>query len=267
MNYSIVTNAYEKIEGTTKRLEMIEYLVELLRITPPEIINRVIYLTQGKLHPNWMGLPEIGIAEKMAVKAVSLAVKVPPPRVMENIQKTGDLGITTENLLKARGSREPTPPLTVSEVYDTLDEIAKESGPGSSKIKIQKLVTLITHADPLEARYLMRTVTGRLRLGIGDMAVLDALALTFTASKKNRSVLERAYNITSDLGDIARTVAKRGLEDVNRVKVVIGKPIRMMLAQRLATVEEIIEVAKTATPLLETIMKGVAEKIYETEIR
>ena len=72
MRYSVLADAYQKIESTTKRLEMTDLLVDLFKQTPPEIIDKVIYLTQGKLHPDWMGLPELGVAEKMAARAVSI---------------------------------------------------------------------------------------------------------------------------------------------------------------------------------------------------
>ena len=241
MLYSVLAHIYERIEATTKRLEMTDLLVELLKQTPPKVIDKVIYLTQGKLHPNWMGLPEIGIAEKMAARAVSLAINVSPEDVMADVRKIGDLGFATEKLLKTGRPEAPPTPLTVTRVYDTLDEVAKESGPGSAKRKVEKLADLIMRAEPLEARYIMRTVTRRLRLGVGDMTVLDALAVAFTGAKGNRPVLERAYNITSDLGYVAETVAEKGLDGVKKARVTIGKPIRMMLAQRLATVEEIIE--------------------------
>ena len=247
MLYSTLADTYQKIEATTKRLEMTDLLVELFKKTPPDVIDKVIYLTQGKLHPDWTGLPEIGIAEKMAARAVSLAIDVPASEVLADVKKTGDLGITTENLLKAlrptrlKAMLTPPKPLTVARVYNTLDEVAMESGPGSVERKVRKLASLIVDASPLEARYIMRTVTQRLRLGIGDMTVLDALAVAFTGSKENRSVLERAYNLTSDLGYVAKLLAEKGLDEVKRTHIVLGKPIRMMLAQRLATVEEIIE--------------------------
>lgn len=241
MRYSLLAHMYEKIEATTKRLEMTDLLVEMFRETPPEDIGKVIYLTKGKLHPNWTELPEIGIAEKMAARAVSLAIDASPEDVMTEVKRVGDLGLTTEKLLEAQRPEVAASPLTVTRVYDTLDEVAAESGPGSSARKVEKLADLIVSAEPLEARYIMRTVTRRLRLGVGDMTVLDALALAFTGAKKNRSVLERAYNITSDLGYVAETVAEKGLDGVKKARIVVGKPVRMMLAQRLSTVEEIIE--------------------------
>ena len=242
MLYSKLAQAYSRLEATTKRLEMLEIAAELLRETPPEEMERVIYLTQGKIHPNWMGLPELGMAEKMAIEAVARATNVGKEEVQGLLKQLGDLGLVAERLIQeGRVKKLSQKPLTVREVYETLDRIARESGKGSSERKIMGLVSLLVNASPLEARYLVRTVEGRLRLGLGDMTILDALAEAFTGSRENRGVLERAYNLTSDLGYVARVLAEEGLEAVKRVKIVVGKPVRMMLAQRLSTAKEIVE--------------------------
>ncbi len=67
MDYAVIAEAYEKIEATTKRLEMTDLLVDLLRKTPKEIIAKVVYLTQGKLYPDFQGV-EMGVAEKLAIR-------------------------------------------------------------------------------------------------------------------------------------------------------------------------------------------------------
>ena len=72
MKYASMADAYEKIEGTTKRLEMTAHLVEFLKNTPAGIIDKVAYLTQGKLYPDFVGI-EIGVAEKLAIRAISKA--------------------------------------------------------------------------------------------------------------------------------------------------------------------------------------------------
>jgi DNA ligase-1 len=242
MLYAKLAETYERLEATTKRLEMISILSELFKEAEPEELEKVIYLTQGKIHPDWMGEPEIGIAEKMALEAIARATGLERSEVDAMMAEEGDIGRVAERALtekKIRGLF--AKPLTVEEVYETLDQIAKESGKGSAGRKIERLIGLVADATPREARYLARTVVGTLRLGVGDMTILDALALAYTGSKENRPTLERAYNLTSDLGYIARVLAEEGLEAVAQVKVVIGKPIRMMLAQRLSTPEEIVD--------------------------
>lgn len=287
MDYIVLVDAYEEIEAITKHLEMTDILVGLFKRTPPDVVDKVIYLTQGKLHPDWMGLPEMGIAEKMAIKAVTSILGLSSKDFERAVKKIGDLGIATEKLLAQKPQRRtgqltlievPQIPgaLTVEEVYESLDEIAREAGPGSSDRKIRRLGRLLSKAEPKEARYILRSVTGALRLGVGDMTVLEALAIAYTASQEEleafktwidisrdrvkasgkekeeirrhmdriqekKEALERSYNISSDLGYVAKVVAEEGLEGASKIKVTLGKPVRMMMAQRLPTVEEIIE--------------------------
>ena len=242
MLYNILVETYERLEATTKRLEMTDILAGLLGDASPDELEMVIYLTQGKIHPDWTGEPEIGMAEKMVVETVAKASGLKKQEVQALLAETGDIGLAAERALEGKrvgklGGKQ----LTVSDVYVSLDQIAKESGKGSSARKIDKLVKLLVNTSPLGARYLARTVVGTLRLGVGDMTMLDALALAHTDSAENRDLLERAYNITSDLGYVARTLAEEGIEAMEGVRVVVGKPIRMMLAQRLSTPEETIE--------------------------
>jgi DNA ligase-1 len=242
MLYSTLVETYEKLEATTKRLEMTDILADLLRRADPGEIEKAIYLTQGKIHPDWTGEPEVGMAEKMAIDTIARASGMKKEAVEKLMDQTGDIGLAAEKALQEkRVGKLGGTNLTISEVYNTFDQIAKESGKGSSGRKTDRLVGALADASPLEARYLARTVVGALRLGVGDMTILDALALAYTDSVENRDLLERAYNLTSDLGYVAQTLAKSGLEALENVKAIVGKPIRMMLAQRLSTPQEIVE--------------------------
>ena len=238
MEFSRVADLYEKIEDTTKRLEMTDHLVSLFKDSPPQIIDKVVYLTQGKLYPDYMGI-ELGMAERMAIEAVSRATLVAKKKINQLYKQSGDLGLTVEELLKGRFP--PLKALTVEDVYSTLDKIAKTSGKGSNEIKIRLLSRLLRGSRPKEAKYIVRIVTGKLRLGIGDMTILDALALAFTGDKSNRPILEEAYNLSSDLGIVAKTIAEKGLEGIKKFQVTIGRPIRPMLAERMSSPEEILE--------------------------
>lgn len=226
------------MESTTKRIALTDYLSELLRQTPPDLIGKVVYLIQGRLYPNFVGI-EIGIAEKLAVRAVSIATGLSADDVIRTLDRTGDIGDTAyEELQKV--PREAKEPLTVDRVYSTLDKIARTSGPGSTDTKISMLADLLKAATPLEAKYIVRTVTGKLRLGVADMTILDALAIVFGGGKESRAEIERAYNITSDLGAVAEAVERRGLDGLRDFRITVGKPVRPMLAERLKTPEEIL---------------------------
>ena len=241
MRYSSIADAYEKIEATTKRLEMTDYLVEILKETPTSLIDKVVYLTQGKLYPDFVGI-EIGIAEKLAIRAVAKAAGHRENHIEKDVQKTGDLGETTQKFMEKKTQATFfSTLLTVQRVYETLDKMAKSTGSGSVDQKLALLAGLLSDASPSEAKYIVRTVTGSLRLGIADMTVLDALAVAFGGGKETREQLERAYNISSDLGRVARLVAEEGIERIKKFEVMPGEPIRPMLAERLSTSEEILE--------------------------
>jgi len=241
LRYSLIADSYEEIEATTKRLEMTDLLVKLLKQTPKDLIDKVVYLTQGKLYPDFVGI-EIGIAEKLATRAVAKATGYSEKEIEENVKKTGDLGETTEKFLEKKTQRTFfQEPLTVHMVYANLDKMAKAEGPGSIELKIILLAGLLANATPKEGKYVIRTVTGNLRLGIADMTVLDALAVAFGGGKDARKYLERAYNISSDLGRVARTVVEQGMETVKKFEVSLGEPIRPMQAERLSSPIEILE--------------------------
>jgi len=220
---------------------MTDYLVEILKETPTSLIDKVVYLTQGKLYPDFVGI-EIGVAEKLAIRAVARAAGHREKDIETDTQKTGDLGETAQKFMtKKTQATFFSTPLTVQRVYETLDRMANSTGSGSVDQKLALLAGLLSDASPSEAKYIIRTVTGSLRLGIADMTVLDALAIAYGGGKETREHLERAYNISSDLGRVARIVAEEGMDGIRKFRVMPGEPIRPMLAERLGSSEEILE--------------------------
>ena len=240
--YETLAEAYDEVETTSGSLEKTRIFSELLQKADPSEVSQIVALTIGKLHPDWKSEPEIGIAEKMAIQVVAAAASVPESDVQKTLRETGDIGSTAEALLKE--SAQATlfaQDLTVSFIYDILDQAAKASGSGSNKAKVSKLVGLLTDAKPIEARYILRTVTGSLRLGLGHMGLIDALAIAFTGDKDARTDIEAAFNVCSDLGEVASILANDGIEAVRKTKTNVGIPIRMMAAKKLSSPEEILQ--------------------------
>ncbi|MCB2171786.1 ATP-dependent DNA ligase [archaeon] len=242
MLFDTLVDTYQQLEATSGRIEMTDILTELFKQATSEEIDKIIYLTQGKIHPDWKGEPEIGMAEKMVIETLTRVTGLKKATVEGMVQEMGDIGLAAEDAMckkKQKGFFKKD--LTVSDIYQGLDSIAHREGTGSSKQKMDGLGSLLADASPLGARYLSRMVEGKLRLGIGDMTILDALAQAYTDSKKNRPILERAYNLSSDLGTVAVTLIEDGLESVENFHVRVGYPIRVMAAQRLSTAEEVID--------------------------
>jgi len=256
MLFSELVEFYERLEATTKRLEMTDILVELFKKTSPEIIDKVVYMTLGELYPPFVGI-ELGVAEKLALRALKAVSGASEKKIQELYGKLGDIGLTAEKLLLSKAQVTLyTEPLTVERVYSSLEKIARTTGEGAIETKLQILVGILGSAQPKEAKYIMRMVTGTMRLGVADMTILDALAVAYGGSKEVREAFERAYNISSDIGLVAKVAAEGGLKAIKEFKIRVGNPIRPMLAERLSTAEEILEKMDG---------KGLAEFKYDGE--
>jgi len=229
------------MEQTSSRLALTDYLVSLLKITPSDIIDKVIYLIQGKLYPDYEGI-ELGLAGKMAIRILAYSSGLSIAAVEEIYRKTGDLGDTASEVMKSKNQTTLfADKMTVERVYLTLDKIARTVGSGSQEVKLRLVSSLLSDATSRESRYIMKFVMGTLRLGIADYTVMDALALAFTGDKSNRKILENAYNVSSDLGTVAKLLATKGLESLRSLQITLYKPIRPMLAERVRTAEEALE--------------------------
>jgi DNA ligase-1 len=238
VEYEIVAEAYRDLEQVSGRLVLIERLAALLTVTPAGLLPAVCYLCQGLIAPEFAGV-DLGVAEKLAVRAVAAATGAAPEQVAAGVRETGDLGQAAEQMLAAIAPGRPAA-LTVTVVVDTLHQIAGAEGPGSQGRKLDLLAGLLAEATPLEARYLLRLVTGGLRLGIGTPTILDALAQVYAGGRAARPVLERAYNICCDLGQVAAALVGGGVAAVEQIRVRPGNPVRAMLAQRLSDAREIL---------------------------
>jgi len=241
MRYLIVAEAYRDLEQLSSRLALTERLAALLAQTPADLLPTVCYLCQGLIAPEFAGV-DLGMAEKLAVRAVASTAGTSAEQVAALVRETGDLGQAAERLLASPDTETPAlaAGLEVREVVRTLREIAAAEGAGSQGRKLELLAGLLARATPVETCYLLRLVTRNLRLGIGTPTILDALAQAHAGGKAGKKVLERGYNICCDLGKVAATLVSGGLAAVEGLRVRPGNPVRVMLAQRLADAEEIL---------------------------
>jgi len=243
VEFSVLAETFEKMETTSKRLELTQFLVELFQNTPTEIIAKMVYLIQGKLRPDYEGI-ELGVAEKLAIKAISIAAGIDgqEEKIESEYEKGGDLGEAASNILKQKEQTTlMTEAITVERVYDDLFTIAKLEGQKTQGRKRKYISGLLHDASPLEAKYILKILLGTLRLGIAENTVMDALAIAHTESKENRKFLEYAYNVSSDLGKVAEVIAKKGIEGIKEFQITVFNPIRPMLAERVKSEQEAIE--------------------------
>ena len=229
------------MEKTSKRTELTEILVELLQKTPKKIIPIIVYLLQGVIRPNFEGV-ELGIAEKLAIRAISKSSGLPIKKIEDGYRDNGDLGITASNILKLKTQTTFTAEeITIERVYETLFKIAKLEGKGSQDLKMKYISSLLNDATPLEAKFVLKILLGTLRLGIAENTVMDALAIAFTGKKENKEQIENAYNVSSDLGKVSLIVATNGIDEIKKFKISLFNPIRPMLADRAKSEQEVIK--------------------------
>ncbi len=241
MEFSIIAEIFEKMEKTSKRTELTEILVELLQKTPKKIIPIIVYLLQGVIRPNFEGV-ELGIAEKLAIRAISKSSGLPIKKIEDGYRDNGDLGITASNILKLKTQTTFTAEkITIERVYETLFKIAKLEGKGSQDLKMKYISSLLNDATPLEAKFVLKILLSTLRLGIAENTVMDALAIAFTGKKENKEQIENAYNVSSDLGIVSLIVATNGIDEIKKFKISLFNPIRPMLADRAKSEQEVIK--------------------------
>lgn len=235
LTFSKLAEIFSQLEAVTSGNKMREILSNFFKKVPKQDIDKVSYLTLGKIAADYKHI-ELGLAEKMILRAITAAADKDIAAIKKIFKKKGDIGLTAEAAVKTRGKK-----LTVVDVFNGLHKISQETGAGSQERKITTLANLLSHSTPKEAKYIARIALGTLRLGAGVMTILDSLSITFTGTKANKPKLEHAYNICSDVGLVASTIATKGLKGIEKIPVNVGVPIRMMLAQRVKKITEIQE--------------------------
>lgn len=229
MKFSDLAGALEKMEGTRKRTELTSILAELLGRTPPELLPMTVYMIQGKLGPDHEGL-ELGVADRLAVLALAKSAGVPTSEVRRAYSEAGDLGAAASQVMERRAQTTfMAQDITVERVYETLLKIARLGGSGSQGMKKTYISSLLNDSDPSEARFVVKLLLGTLRLGVAENTIMDALA---ACTGTTRPLLEGAYNVCCDLGEVARAASDGGRAALEDFKMSVFRPVRPMLAER-----------------------------------
>jgi len=232
---SQLADYFEQLESLTSRDAMVGVLADLFAASESsEEMQKLVYLCEGRLRPAYESV-ELGINEQLAAQAIVEATGNEVRKIKELYKAIGDYGSVVERLITWSGEG-----LTVTEAYEALLDLASITGKGSIDAKVSGLARLIKKLSPKEARYLLRVALGRLRLGIGDPTIMTGLAVAYGNSESLRSQIENAYNLCGDLGMVAYVLHVEGPEALSRFHVRVGKPVRVQLAERAASAEEIV---------------------------
>jgi DNA ligase-1 len=261
MKYLALVGVYEQLEGTSKRLEKTFHLSEFLKTVPPEETDQVMLLIQGRVFPDW-DERKIGMAARLLLKAINIASGIDTAEIEQEWKKTGDLGQTAENIIgKKKQATLFTSELTVKKVFANLQKQATLEGQGTVSKKVKLIAELLTSAKPKEAKYIIRTVLEDLRVGLGAGTVRDAIAWAFFGSemgfqydKTNNKIevadrekynayidsVQEAIDIANDFAIVAKK-ARSGLEGLKEISLEPGKPVKVMLYQKVKTLQDAFE--------------------------
>ncbi|MEM5836224.1 MAG: ATP-dependent DNA ligase [Candidatus Aenigmatarchaeota archaeon] len=248
MDYSILADYYERLEKVSAKLKKTEILAELFRKTETEELERVVLLVQGIVYPKFTQL-ELGIATQMMMKAISKATGFKTEEIEQKFARLGDLGLVAEECIKSRKQVTLlTKKLTVKFVFENLRKIATITGEGSQERKLNLIIELLVSAKPKEARYIVRTILGELRVGVAEGLIRDAIVQAFLVkegmNKKEKEeaiqAVDYAWNILSDFSEIARIAKEEGIEGLKRTKIQLGRPIQVMLGEKAESIEEVV---------------------------
>ncbi|EDQ90294.1 uncharacterized protein MONBRDRAFT_16341, partial [Monosiga brevicollis MX1] len=184
--YQALAAMYMAVDKTTKRLEIIAMVANFFRsvlLLSPKDLVRCVYLCTNDLAPAYEGL-ELGIGDSILVRAIADASGRSPGQVKAVMHQCGDLG---KCAVKCKGKQgklgfvRQQPPLTVAQVFEAFTQIARLSGRDCQKRKQDVIKQLLVRARcEAETMFLIRSLSGRLRIGLADSSVLSALGLAIT---------------------------------------------------------------------------------------
>jgi len=258
MKYKELVDVYKELESTTRRLEKTDIIVKLLKKSSVDDIKIIMLLLQGRIYPAWEE-KKMGVASRLVLKSINIASGVSVSKIEDDWRKTGDLGLTAEKFISSKKQATLfSTSLTVKKVFENLTKLASMGGAGSVDQKVKLIAELLTSAEPLEARYIVRTVLEDLRVGVGEGSVRDAVVWAFlfpvkydkekndiTLSAESREkynavveIVQEAYDVKNDFAEVALIAKKSGVKGLEKVGLGVGKPIKVMLYQKAKDMED-----------------------------
>jgi len=241
MTFKELSKYLEKLEATSSRIDITKILAELFKKSDADEIKEIVYLILGQLAPKYESVV-FNLADRMMIQVLARAYKKEIKEVQRLYREMGDIGSIAGKLSNNRGGN-----LSVTQVFDSLHEIAKMEGEGSQDQKIEATAKLLSKLDSLSAKFVARIPIGKLRLGFSDITIIDALSWMLTGSKEKSEEIKTIYNSTPDVGALASQIKKSGIKKMINTSPVVGIPVLPMLAQRLKSpAEMVIKMGKVA---------------------
>ncbi|MEK6914284.1 MAG: ATP-dependent DNA ligase [Nanoarchaeota archaeon] len=243
MKYLELAETYEELEKNPSRLKKVEILSKFLNKLKNSKIPEAIYLIQGKAFPDYSE-KEFGIFEKLTIKALSKSSGISDKEIISKWKRLGDLGLVAEEVIKNKKQNTLfSHNLTIKKVLENLRKLPELIGKGTVEQKLSLISELLTSSQSIEAKYIIRTLIGDLRIGVASGTIRDSIIescfepKSIKEKKELIEIVQKAYDKVNDLSIIFEKSIE-GIKELEKIHLVPGHPIKLMLAQKADSIED-----------------------------
>ncbi|KAF4953449.1 hypothetical protein FGADI_6013 [Fusarium gaditjirri] len=271
--YAALCTTFSLIEMTTKRLIIMEhcslFLRQVMRLTPEDLLPTVLLMI-NKLAPDYAGI-ELGIGESLIMKAIGETTGRSLQVIKADQKEIGDLGLVAVKSRSTQRTMFKPKALTIRGVHQGLMNIATVTGNGAQGRKVDGIKKLLAAADanstgkvditkdkggPSEAKFIIRFLEGKLRLGLAERTVLVSLAQAIVAHEadakgkvpstsdleKGESILKTVYSELPSYDVIVPAMLEHGIMKLREnCKLRPGVPLKPMLAKPTKAITEVLD--------------------------
>ncbi|KAF5374736.1 hypothetical protein D9758_000299 [Tetrapyrgos nigripes] len=264
--YAALTKTFSLIEATTKRLEKNALLTSFLLLViqrsnrkDPKSLLQAVYLCINRLSPDYIGI-ELGIGESLLIKAIAESTGRSLATIKSDLKKEGDLGLVAMNSKNSQKTLFKPKPLTVPFVFSNLKDIALSTGHSSQMKKVSIITKLLAACQDFEAKYIVRSLEGKLRIGNAERSVLVSLAHATVLAEKERvgkkwsseklgarldeasNILKSVYSELPSYDEVIPALLEHGIDGLkNHCKLTPGVPLKPMLAKPTKAIGEVLD--------------------------
>ncbi|KZX47882.1 ATP-dependent DNA ligase LigA [Haloarcula sp. K1] len=236
MEFAAFADRAEAIEAESADTAITEAVTDLFSDAGPDLPTLARFV-QGRVFPAYESRT-LDIGPRLCYEAIARAAgqNVGADDVEQRLADMGEIGAVAASYdlggqqgLAAFGAGESgSDALTVTELDESLRDLAAVDGSGSQGTKVDILFGLFSRCSSTEASYLARLVLSEMRIGVGEGTVRDAVAAAFDVPV---AAVERAVQVSNDYGMVAEVARDEGESGLATITLEIGRPVQAMLAQ------------------------------------
>ncbi len=236
--FKSLSELLEKVEATTKRLEIIDLTANYLETLGPDEIEPATNMMVGRAFPKY-SQKSLDVSWSTLTHVLEQVSQFDWDYFREAMAGTGDIGSATKAVLEQSKAKKQTQltqnSLIITEVRRALEAIAQSSGAGSRTKKERLMTALFSEATPVEAKYLVKIFTGEMRTGLHEGLMEQAVGKAFDVPLKR---VQHAGMVLGDIGEVAAVLKSQGAKGLEKAGFNVFRPVELMLAQTAQTVNE-----------------------------